>query len=152
MTYTTKVDWWVLVLVAGPLALGPVLILVLSPDLGQALTMLVQILPWILFACIPVALLAWPVRYRLDAEELSIRSGRLMRWRVPYKQIIQVDSPRRPRGSGPVWSMDRLQIDRVGGPPLLVSPVNKDDFLDELAARAMLTRDGSRLIRPGAFR
>jgi hypothetical protein len=150
VTYPTKVDWWLLVLAAISVALGPVLILILSPSLNEALGMMKQVLPWTALTVAVIILLAWPVYYRLDAEELYIRSGLLLRWHLPYDHIVQVHATRNALSS-PAWSLDRLQIDRLGGSPILISPADQEGFLAELATRAILTRDGSRLVRQSTF-
>jgi Bacterial PH domain len=85
---------------------------------------------------------------------LLVRSG-LFRYKIPLAQISEV----RPSAEAlfsfpatPAWSLDRLKVvypTRSGfHRSLLISPRDRDGFLDELARRANhLERDGSSLLR-----
>jgi hypothetical protein len=77
-------------------------------------------------------LVAWPVRYVLEQRELVIRFGALSA-RIPYANITDVQ-PTRSLLAAPALSRDRLQIVHTHG-EAMVSPLDKDGFLRELAAR-----------------
>ncbi len=72
--------------------------------------------------------------YVLTSDRLVARSW-LFRWRVDLGAITEV-SPTRSSLSGPALSLDRLHI-RCGGPSrgLLISPVDKQAFLEDLVTR-----------------
>ncbi len=74
-----------------------------------------------------------PVRYDCRAAALHIRSGWL-RWDVPYSSIRGAAPSWRPL-SAPAWSLRRVRIDLPDGGFILVSPPDRESFMDELAAR-----------------
>jgi hypothetical protein len=80
-----------------------------------------------------VAGLTVPVRYDCRAAGLHIRSGWL-RWDVPYAAIRGAARSCRPL-SAPAWSLRRVRIDLGDGGFILVSPPDRESFMDELAAR-----------------
>ena len=74
-------------------------------------------------------------KYTLHEDHLLVQSGPV-RWRVPYEMITKV-SPSRSLLSGPACSLDRLLIsrsDRLIG--LVISPVDKEQFLKSLAEQS----------------
>jgi hypothetical protein len=129
--YRSKVDWWLgLILVAVPIVTLASAVALQASDDPEA------IYAWI--ACLAVAAiyvgLLWPVEYELGPSELVIRFG-LIRSRVPYAAIRGIVPTRNPL-SAPALSLDRLAIDVGGQWPRLISPADRDGFLDGLAARA----------------
>ncbi len=159
MVYRTKVDAWLPMVasLAFVLPFGIGLYILISGD-GPAS------IGWLLmgvsgFVVVILLLLAWPVNYdpgatRADGEPiLRVRGGLLLRYEVPIAWISEVRPSRNPLSS-PAWSLDRLEIvyrSPSGLPPsfpLLISPRDRDGFLDELARRAGdLGREGDRLLR-----
>ena len=92
-------------------------------------------------------LLLIPVRYGLSSECLIIRFG-VVRRRIPFGSIDEVRRTHNPLAA-PALSLDRLAI-RVHGTRLglhLISPLEREEFLSDLAERAGLARDGDRLVR-----
>ncbi len=131
MIYWSKIDTWLLLLVGFGI-LGAVAVGISAPPQGSVGRWLAIIgLPLVLF------LFAFPVSYRVSTSELTIRSGVLLRWKIPLEAIQDVYPTRNPLGS-PAWSLDRLHIRYSRGAKLasiLISPKNKSDFLRELVAR-----------------
>jgi hypothetical protein len=84
--------------------------------------------------------LVWPVRYGLGDEHLIVRFG-LVRQRVPYRNIRLVRPTRSPLSS-PALSLWRLRVEYGAGflQAVMISPAQRDAFLDALAARTGLTR------------
>ncbi|MBU2549601.1 MAG: PH domain-containing protein [Proteobacteria bacterium] len=83
--------------------------------------------------------------YRVQDGTLLVRSGPF-KWRVPLDGIREV-APSRSWRSSPACSLDRLEIKHPGG-SILVSPADKDRFMDDLALRSPgLVRAGDRLTR-----
>jgi hypothetical protein len=81
---------------------------------------------------------------------LLVRSG-LLRYEIPLAQISEV-RPSPEAWSSPAWSLDRLKVvypTRSGfHRSLLISPRDRDGFLDELARSANnWERIGSSLLR-----
>ena len=72
------------------------------------------------------------------------------RWRIPLDQIIEVYPTHNPLSS-PALSLDRLRINykRPSGKTwwVMISPKEKEQFLDDLAKAAGLEKDGNRLVR-----
>lgn len=91
--------------------------------------------------------LVYPMRYGLDDTYLTVRFG-LARTRIPLANVTTVEPTRNPLAS-PALSLDRLSI--VSGPGLtgtvMISPADRDGFLNELASKTGLKRVGDRLER-----
>jgi hypothetical protein len=102
-------------------------------------------------------LFAWPMTYdpgatRSDGEPiLLVRGGRLLRYEIPIAGISEV-RPTKSVLSSMSWSYDRIEViyrspKGIGG-SLLISPQDRDAFLDDLARRAGdLVRAGDWLTR-----
>ncbi|NLE81483.1 MAG: PH domain-containing protein [Rhodococcus sp.] len=143
--YPSKVDLWLAVLIwVMPVAVVVAWIAALTSgsndDLVAAVVASVLVVG-ILFG------LVYPIRYGLDDKHLMVRFG-LVRTRIPLADITTVKPTRNPLAS-PALSMDRLSI--VSGPGLtgtvMISPADRERFLNELASRAGLKRVGNRLER-----
>ena len=68
--------------------------------------------------------------YTVDQDYLRIRSGPF-RWRVPIVDIESITPTRNPLSS-PALSLDRLRIDYRGGRWIMVSPNDRDWFVNAL--------------------
>jgi hypothetical protein len=108
-----------------------------------------------LHGLVPIALLLavyglflFPVGYVLDGGWLTVRTG-VLRARVPLARIRSVRPTHAP-WSAAALSLDRFEIRWGDGrfERTLVSPAERDRFLDELQARTSLTRDGDTLVAP----
>lgn len=143
MVFRSKVDKFMWPLLAiTPLACLVVLISGLASGKVGALvtagimTVLVVLLYWGL---------VWPVEYTLGDGELTVRFGAI-RQRLPYDQIERV-APTRSILASPALSLDRLALHRPSGLPWMISPEDRERFLDQLARRAPhLVRDGDQLV------
>ncbi|RZJ55116.1 MAG: hypothetical protein EON49_21085, partial [Acidovorax sp.] len=71
--------------------------------------------------------------YTLTAEELLVRSGPL-RWRIALGDVREV-LPSRSWVSSPALSLDRLRIRYGQGRSILISPREKQRFIDALRER-----------------
>lgn len=71
-------------------------------------------------------------RYILDARQLRVRSGPFS-WRIPLHEITAVSPTRNPLSS-PALSLDRLRIDYGNGRAVMISPLDREGFLRDLAA------------------
>jgi hypothetical protein len=105
-----------------------------------------------------VRLIVWPMEYDpgasgADGEPiLLIRCGRLGRYRIPLAEISEVRPSFELLSSPASCSYDRIKVvypSRSGVyRSLLISPRDRDGFLDELVRRANhLVRDGDCLVR-----
>jgi hypothetical protein len=139
VTYRSKVDWWIALLLAVAV-LTPVISGYVKGAKGQGAPSLISLL-----AGGVILALVWPTRYTINSSELKIRSG-VLRWKIPLSSIVRVHPTSNPLSS-PALSLDRLQIDKHDGGKILISPKDKDGFLNELATRTGLRRLGDRLLR-----
>jgi len=107
-------------------------------------------LPSLLLDLSAIGLMLWVIegtRYHLEDDELLIRSGPF-RWRMALREIEEIQ-PSDSLISGPALSTRRLAVHLAGRRrPLLISPMDRDLFMAEIAARAPhLVRRGDRLVR-----
>jgi hypothetical protein len=143
--YRSKVDWWMVPVLCIP----PVAAVTATVALAFAEQ-------WAGFAIGLAALLGvagvyfglvFPMRYGLDHSHLHVRFG-LCRQRVLLTDISEVHPTYNPL-SAPALSLDRLHVRYGPGlfKVMLISPANRERFMDDLAQRAGLTRQGERLVR-----
>lgn len=130
--YPTKVDLWLLLLVAAGMLVGTFAVIAAGVETGEWVAAGVFVLVWVL-----VGALAWPVEYVLFDEELVVRSG-VIRWRVPLVEFVSIAATRDPT-SAPAWSLDRLKI-TYGKKSILISPDRREEFLDDLEERVKVAR------------
>lgn len=130
-TFRSRVDLWLVVLVVGgallPLAAAAFLAWRGQED-GVAL-----LAAWGTVMSALAAGLTVPVRYDCRTDGLHIRSGWL-RWHLPYATIRGAGRSCRPL-CAPAWSLRRVRIGLADGGFILVSPPDRESFMDELAAR-----------------
>jgi hypothetical protein len=68
--------------------------------------------------------------YAIEGDTLLIRSG-FIRWRVPIREIRSIE-PTRSLLSSPALSLDRLRIAYGGWKAVMVSPEQKERFIEAL--------------------
>jgi hypothetical protein len=143
--FRSKRDAWLMALLGLGLAIDALapaaVVLGGAPAVGLAVAA----------ACLPSAALAASVMiwtdYAIDAGSgrLLVRCGPF-RWSEPLGRIEEV-RPSRSWASAPALSLDRLEV-RGRWSSLLISPADRDWFLDRLAAASPgLERRGDRLVR-----
>lgn len=143
--YPTKVDWWLVpVLCLPPLAAGAVC--VVSALAGSTPGLLVGVAMAVVVLGIYLGLV-FPMRYGVSDTHLVVRFG-ICRRRIPLAEITEVTPTSNPLGS-PALSLDRVhvQFGQSVFKAVLVSPKDRDLFLDEVAQKAGLERAGDRLFR-----
>ena len=138
MKFKSKIDWWfhliVFILFFVPLFKLVLVFIFFSQDdnfifyiiLGGSLILvsLVFILPMYFFTF-----------YILDDKQLKVRSGLCCNKNIPYENITKVFETREP-WSSPSLSLDRIEIQySTGLGVVLISPINKQEFLRELDKR-----------------
>jgi hypothetical protein len=145
LVFPSKVDRWILWLMAIPLALSMVAVgsaLMAGPPPG-AVALMVGIELFILGF---IASTYNSTRYEVSAREVIARSGPF-RWRVGIESIESIH-PSRSALSAPALSLDRLEIRYDGGRTLLVSPKDREGFLQAIVERAKhLHRAGEQVRR-----
>jgi hypothetical protein len=157
MIYRSKVDSMaptvLITLTASFIAMGLIILIGTGSAVGWFILILCPpILPLI------VLLVAWPMTYDPDATRsdgepiLLVCGGRLLRYEIPIAGIKEV-RPTNSLVNSMSWSYDRIEVIstslKVGfAGSMLISPKNRDAFMDDLASRAgQLVRVGDRLTR-----
>ncbi|KQO23521.1 PH domain-containing protein [Acidovorax sp. Leaf78] len=137
--FTSRVDSWLLAIgpLAGLFAITSVAVTVVPLAFNAGVlhdkTMLSLIaVVFALTLVLPLWLLL-DTSYTLTAEELLVRSGPL-RWRIALGDVREV-LPSRSWASSPALSLDRLRIRYGQGRSILISPREKQRFIDALRER-----------------
>lgn len=134
LRFKSKVDLWLAAVV------GVAVVTMIGAAIGAAFATGV----WgVLLILVPVALIilvSAPVSYTLGQASLVVRSG-IIKWEIAYTDIANVRPTRSPLSS-PAWSLDRLEIS-FKRTTLLISPVDRETFLQELLARVHAANEGS---------
>lgn len=138
--FPSKVDGWLLGLVAVPLGVSVVAVasaLFAGPPPSAALLMIaIEIL---ILGFIPWTFKT--TRYTFTDQRLIVRSGPF-RWRIEVSEIESIRPSSNPLSS-PALSLDRLEIRYRGGHRLLISPKDREGFLEAVVARSRnLVRKG----------
>lgn len=143
--YRSKVDG-VFKLVMALLALSCLLVLIASLRSGDTTEIIIAVITCAFVGGL-VLLFVFPVRYGIAQDELIIRFG-VVRKRFRLDAIRDV-RPERNMIASPAMSMDRLAIRTGRGslPDVLISPADREGFLEALAERAGLERRGDHLTR-----
>jgi hypothetical protein len=113
---------------------------------GAINDLLVGIAVAVFVAALYVGLL-FPIRYGINDTHLIVRHG-LCRYRIPLADISEVQPTRNPLSS-PALSLDRLRIQFGQGffKGVMISPAERDRFLNDPAERTGMKREGDRLLR-----
>ena len=129
--YRSKVDTWlVAVLVPAMVAAGVVGLMAFAAGT------LVAVSYGAFIVAVGVALPWWLLRathYTFAGGALVIRSGPF-KWRVPVAEITHVSPTSNPLSS-PALSLDRLRIEYGRKRWIMISPLDREDFLRELEMR-----------------
>ena len=143
--YRSRVDVWIALLLCLPPVSG-VLVSVGSALSGDWAGMIVGMGLSLFVAALYLGLV-FPMHYGITDTHLVVRCG-VCRAHVSLEEIFEVTPTRNPL-SAPALSLDRLRV-RFGqglGKTVLISPTDRDRFLDQLAAQAGLQRAGDQLLR-----
>lgn len=129
--YTSKIDTWLKLVLVG--AMATCLIAFVFALRTGSNTAIVAILPALTIgAGLPVWLMT-STTYTLSGTTLMVKSGPF-KWQVPIEQITSIKPTSNPLSS-PALSLDRLQIDYGRGQSIMISPKDKDQFIQDLEMR-----------------
>ena len=127
--YYSKIDWWIVALIAGSVLFTFILGISLYSEskIGSYICFGSGIFTAGLFL-----LLSIPLKYTLVEDRLIIRSG-ILKQEALYSQITAVKKSRNPL-SAPALSLERVEITMNKGFKL-VSPKNREQFIEELLSK-----------------
>ncbi|MNR80616.1 hypothetical protein D3C72_113410 [compost metagenome] len=128
--YRSKIDIW-LVVVLGFAMLAALYSAGQTMNSGTPGASVIAVL----VAVVGIGLPAWlllSTRYTLDASHLLVQSGPF-KWVVPLADIKSITPSNNPVSS-PALSLDRLRIEYGGRNALLISPRDKEQFLQQIEA------------------
>jgi hypothetical protein len=143
--YPSKIDRWLVPVLCVPPA-AAVAVCVAFALVGSTSGLLVGGAMVVLVAGIYFGLVV-PTRYGVCETYLLVRFGLCLR-RVPLYDISEVRPTHNPLSS-PALSLDRLHVQYGRGlfNAVMISPADRNGFLDNLARIAGLKREGDRLVR-----
>ncbi len=140
MKFEVKKDRWLTLLVILPMAIGFIVLLAsfaLEPLEEVTWPIVLTFISFIL-----IGAFIWQMYtqsyYLLDRDHLRIKFGPF-KLKVLYTDITQI-KPSRNLLSGMALSLDRVAIYKNGKLWQLISPVDKDRFIQEVKKRAALER------------
>lgn len=128
--YRSKMDAWLLALLLIAVAIS-------LAGAGATLS-LASAAVWVVGAFIAVVGVGLPLwllastRYLLGRGQLVVRSGPF-KWSIQVADITSITPTSSPLSS-PALSLDRLRIDYGRGKSLMISPLHKDQFLNDMEA------------------
>lgn len=129
--YTSKIDTWLALVLVGVVA-ACLIAFVFALRTGSISTIAVTLPALIIGAGLPLWLMT-STAYTLSNTTLLVKSGPF-KWQVPIEQITSITSTFNPLSS-PALSLDRLRIDYGRGQSIMISPKDKDQFIQDLEAR-----------------
>lgn len=143
--YKSKIDWWIALLLCVPPVTSVAVVVAMA--IGAKTSDWPWALGSILFVIALYGGLVFPLKYGLDDAHLLVRFG-VCRQRIPLTEVSEVYPTHNPLSS-PALSLDRLHVQYGPGvfKAVMISPADRDGFLNDLAQKAGLKRDGDRLIR-----
>ena len=127
-TYKSEIDTWMLVVVVASMAVCAVA--------AAAVLLSDAYMPWWTYGLLIGAGIALPLWlfmstiYTLDTNLLIVRSG-FLSWRIPIREISSI-TPTHSVWSSPALSLDRLRIDHGKNRTLMISPRNREKFLQDV--------------------
>lgn len=123
--YRSKIDSWILIILIA--AMG--FCLYAGYDLSRSETQAWWPITFTLLAGVVLPLwLIVDTRYIIETQRLLVRSGPI-RWKIPLREITSME-PTRNILSSPALSLDRIRIEYGKGKSLMISPKDKQEFIE----------------------
>ncbi len=143
--YKSKIDWWLIPVLCIPPVVS-IVVVVSFAIAGEMTGLLIGAAVAVFVAALYLGLV-FPMRYGLNDTHLIIRHG-ICRQKILLTDIADVYPTRNPLSS-PALSLDRLHIQFGEGffKGVMISPAERETFLEELANKAGLKRQGDHLVR-----
>jgi Bacterial PH domain len=128
--YRSKVDtWFGVILGAVPILLAFIIWKLFHESVHDKWFIALPI--FFIGICLPISLLAY-TNYTITEKSLLIRCS-LFKWEISLKEILTIE-PTKNSLSSPALSLDRLRIKYGQGKSIMISPLNKTEFIRDLQA------------------
>ena len=127
MIFKSSVGWWYYAVIVA--AAMVVLFAIVPPMTSGQLSIPIGIVIALLSLGLPLWFL-FSTSYCVDKESLHVKSGPFS-WTIPMTEIESVE-PSRSLLSSPALSLDRLRIRYGNGKSILVSPADREAFLEAI--------------------
>jgi len=130
--FKSKVDRWLLLVIAAPMVIVAVVIGVTATRLSHlsAVMLAMLVVPLVLGVALPVWIFLG-TSYTVDRDALTVRCGPITQV-IPVRSITRIVNSRSIE-SAPALSLDRLTIEYGTGRRVVISPEDKPRFLEALA-------------------
>jgi hypothetical protein len=132
MKFKSKIDWWAHIAFAT-LPISTILCIVSCITIGESRIVAVIAAIFCLLLCIFIMPIWVSTYYVLGENELIVKCG-FLKSKVAYGSIKSVKETRNPLASTAL-SLDRIEIIYGVGGHILISPQNKQEFLQQLEQR-----------------
>lgn len=137
LVFRSKIDLWLI----AALVLVPVVILSFIAGDSGVNEYRLDLVILLIVIIVPggIAGLYATTRYTITPDMLLVRSGPFT-WAIPLREITRIEPTYNP-ASSPAFSLDRLSIYYGLGNRLMVSPMEKENFLAALRKRMQAQND-----------
>jgi hypothetical protein len=126
--YRSKVDAWLgIILCVVPIPLAFIIWKLFHESVHGKWFVVLPI--FFIGICLPISLLVSTI-YTISEKSLLIRSS-LFKWEIPLKEISAIEPTNDPLSS-PALSLDRLRIEYGQGKSIMISPLDKAEFIRDL--------------------
>jgi len=140
MKFRSKIGLWFYIMLALTMIM-PIVMAIWFIGLG----IVAEAIALFIFFLIINAVLVIPILintcYIFEERVLCIKCGFFKPTRIPYTTIKKIEETRNPFASAAL-SLDRIEI-TFKGDSVLVSPVNKHDFLQQIKLRIDAAKEGA---------
>ena len=118
-TFRTKIGLELIIFIAG--------VLIFCFYEAKDIKALYVLIPFILF----FAYIFSAIKYEIERETLTVKNAFFLKTKIPISEIKSVVETNNPLSS-PAASLDRLYINYGKADSVIISPVNRDEFITEL--------------------
>ena len=129
--FTSKKDWWMTLIIFGTVAISVAAVIPLffeEINVGTIITYLViGLTVWLVLG------IYFRTFYTVEENIVKVVSGPF-RWKVPISEITSIRSTKSILSS-PALSMDRLEIKYGNYKYIIISPEDKDGFVQQIVKR-----------------
>ena len=128
--FKSKMDSWLVLVIASGMVVSLVTLVFLLMTQKHGLFLYLNVLLLITAGIVLPAWILLDTKYVVSEGRLKVSSA-FFSWTIPVDAITSVKATRNPLSS-PALSLDRLEIKYTQGKSILVSPGDKEGFLDAI--------------------